>query len=36
MKKKRWMIHGYYWDGSKSWTLLIDHHGNAKRVITKR
>ena len=34
MKKKRWVISGYYWDGKNSWTLLIaaDCSGKTKMI----
>ena len=30
MKKKRWVISGYYWDGKNAWTLLIAADGSGK------
>lgn len=33
MKKKKWIICGYYWDGTDNWTLLIAADGSEK---TKR
>ena len=34
MKKKHWVISGYYWDGKDGWTLLIaaDGSGKTKRI----
>lgn len=30
MKKKQWIVSGYYWDGKTSWTLLIATDGSGK------
>jgi len=30
MKKKKWVICGYYFDGKDSWTLLIAADGSGK------
>ena len=28
MKRKKWELHGYYFDGKKSWRMYIDEDGN--------
>ena len=30
MKKNKWQVHGYYFDGKKSWVMYIDNCGNIK------
>ena len=30
MKKNKWQVHGYYFDGKKSWIMYIDDYGNIK------
>jgi len=30
MKKKQWIINGYYWDGQNNWTLFIAADGSGK------
>ena len=30
MKKNKWQVHGYYFDGNKSWIMYIDDYGNIK------
>ena len=30
MKKNKWQVHGYYFDGKKSWIMYIDEDGNIK------
>ena len=32
MKKNKWQLHGYYFDGNKSWIMYIDEDGN---IMTK-
>ena len=32
MKKNKWQVHGYYFDGKKSWIMYIDEYGN---IMTK-
>ena len=27
MKRKKWELHGYYFDGKKSWRMYIDEDG---------
>ena len=30
MKKNKWELHGYYFDGKKSWIMYLDTNGNIK------
>ena len=30
MARKKWQLHGYYFDGNKSWVMYIDSDGNIK------
>ena len=30
MARKKWQLHGYYFDGKKSWIMYIDKDGNIK------
>jgi hypothetical protein len=30
MARKKWEVHGYYFDGKKSWIMYIDDDGNIK------
>ena len=30
MKKNKWELHGYYFDGKTSWVMYIDKNGNIK------
>ena len=30
MVSKKWELHGYYFDGKKSWVMYIDEYGNIK------
>ena len=30
MAHKKWEVHGYYFDGKKSWIMYIDKDGNIK------
>ena len=30
MERKKWQLHGYYFDGSKSWVMYIDNDVNIK------
>ena len=30
MASKKWELHGYYFDGKKSWVMYIDEYGNIK------
>ena len=30
MARKKWKLHGYYFDGKKSWIMYIDVDGNIK------
>ena len=32
MKKNKWQVHGYYFDGKKAWIMYIDEYGN---IMTK-
>mgnify|MGYP004082759815 CR=1 FL=1 len=31
MARKKWQLHGYYFDGKKSWIMYIDEDGNIMR-----
>ncbi len=30
MARKKWQLHGYYFDGKKSWIMYVDDDGNIK------